>query len=186
MYKTPSIIFSSVLGIFVFSLLLPSAFADSCPLFENAYTQKLLPAKQEIEDKLKNLTTKPDTSTPYLTAQGVTYLRDYRAKIQQVCDDIPKDQGTCTVISQEQLSPDAQDVCNIYVAQEMDEQQKNFEKFMIFDAGMKKYQFIVNKYIELNKKFRDLVALIGFIKGELDNLLKNVGEYFTKQQAQGS
>jgi hypothetical protein len=69
------------------------------------------------------------------------------------------------------------------VAQEMDEQQKNFEKFMIFDAGMKKYQFIVNKYIELNKKFRDLVALIGFIKGQLDNLLKNVGKYFTTQQA---
>ena len=186
MYPIQKIITGFLISLQLLMIIPGVKAAEDCTLYWTAFQEKLKPAKQEVEEKLNALATKPDTSTPYLTNVGVTYLREYNKKITKICDDIFQQQSECNVITQELIKSEYNTKCLSYVADEVAIQKKTFEKLMIADAGMKKYQFLVNKYQELNKKFRELVALIGFIKGKLNSLLQNVGKAQTKCQAQGS
>lgn len=174
-----------VLSLFLLLNICPPQVFGLCQLidFEKTIKPKLLEEQKTFEEKLYELVKKPDTSTPYLTEQGVKYIKKYHKTIKEICSSMYEEKNKCDedVTSENFTNNGEHQKCLDWIDKEISLQRRVFEKLMINDAASKKFQFVVNKYKELNKKFRDLVALVGMIRGELERLLKNIGKMSTKQ-----
>lgn len=154
---------------------------SECYSYVNAFVD-IAQEKKQFEEKMNDLTQKPDVSTSKLTETGVEYMRLYHAKLVAICNKIITVNNTGCVKTQEEHQGDFQS-CFAKIDSELAMQKTIFTQFMIGDAGQKRIQFIVNKYKEMNAKFMNLVDTIMFIKSGLRQFLLNIGKEATATQA---
>lgn len=159
----------------------PSTSAPVCYDFGNyVLPQKILPEKKKFDDQQNTLTQQSDVSTPYLIEQGVKNIRIYHAKLEQFCDEIvtceKKDKVDQSALNQNMGN------CVTWIDDEVRKAKSRLSELMVNDVNRKKVQFLVNKYQEMNQKFRSLLDVMTFIKGKMDAMLSNVGPQCVKVQ----
>ncbi len=152
--------------------------ADCNWQFSDVLEKEIKPLKAKFEEKMEPLTKKPDTPPAQLIEVGVFNLRKYHRDLKDIC------QKTLACNKELKLADPANAnyaMCGLAIENEVSLQKAVFGENMITDANKKKMVFWVNKYKDLNKKFRGLIEKLTFIQGELLNLLAAVNKV-TKTQ----
>lgn len=143
-----------------------------------AYEKELLiPMREKFEQTINELMKKPSTPTQVLITIGVENIRSYHKKATKVCFQLSQciPEGNASIKTKQ-----AQD-CQQWITNEMQSQKDRiFPNFMVADASTKKIIFLVNKYKEINKQFRDLVSIVIQIKGLIEAIVKGTNEVISK------
>lgn len=159
-----------------------SAFAQDSATCDTGYLAtlqtKLLAEKKKFEPAMDALTKRSDAPPRDLIEAGTLNLREYHDRQAGVCANMLKENklspNACQGITSEKYFLEDYGSCVSWVEREFSFQKQVFERLMTQDTHKKKMVFWVNKYKDLNKKFRLLLEKILFIQGELGGLVKSI------------